>query len=61
MKKPSMNKPKAKSDAFEAIHASAIALHKIGAINKSAMRNFDAASLMPMTEILVARIHLNEK
>jgi putative transcriptional regulator len=34
-----------KSDAFAAIHASATALHKVGAIDKATVRDFDAASL----------------
>jgi putative transcriptional regulator len=34
-----------KSDAFEAIHSSASALHKVGAIDKATMRDFDAACL----------------
>lgn len=38
-------KRKFKSDAFEAIHASASALHKVGAIDKATMRHFDEASL----------------
>ena len=38
-------KPKFKSDAFAAIHGSASALHKVGAIDKATMRDFDAASL----------------
>ncbi|MEA2999547.1 MAG: putative transcriptional regulator [Sphingomonadales bacterium] len=38
-------KPKFRSDAFEAIHASAAALHKVGAIGKATMRHFDEASL----------------
>lgn len=33
-----------KSEAFAAIHASATALHKVGAIDKATMRDFDAAS-----------------
>lgn len=32
---------KYKSDAFEAIHSSASALYKVGAINKATMRGFD--------------------
>ncbi|MEO6217592.1 MAG: DNA-binding transcriptional regulator [Sphingomonas sp.] len=35
-----------KSDAFEAIHASASALHKVGAIDKTTMRQFDEVSLV---------------
>ena len=38
-------KTKYKSDAFAAIHASAKALHNVGAIDKATMRNFDGASL----------------
>ncbi len=38
-------KPKFKSDAFEAIHSSASALYKVGAINKTIMRSFDASCL----------------
>ena len=34
-----------KSDAFEAIHASASALRKIGAIDKATMRHFDESCL----------------
>ena len=40
-----MTKTKYKSDAFAAIHASAKALHKVGAIDKATMRDIDAASL----------------
>ena len=36
-------KPKFKSDAFEAIHSSASAMYKVGAINKTTMRSFDAS------------------
>ncbi len=38
-------KRKFKSDAFEAIHTSAAALHKVGAISKETMRSFDTSSL----------------
>jgi putative transcriptional regulator len=34
-------KKKFKSDAFEAIHESALALHSVGAIDKATMREFD--------------------
>jgi putative transcriptional regulator len=44
-------KPKFKSDAFEAIHSSASALHKIGAIDKTTMRGFDENCLAVPTEI----------
>jgi putative transcriptional regulator len=36
---------KFKSDAFEAIHTSASALHRVGAIDKATMRDFDDRSL----------------
>jgi len=36
---------KYKSDAFQAIHQSAAALHKVGAINKATMRHFDESCL----------------
>ncbi len=38
-------KPKFKSDAFAAIHASASALQKMGAIDLTTMRKFDASCL----------------
>jgi len=38
-------KSKFKSDAFEAIHSSASALLKVGAIDKATMREFDEACL----------------
>jgi putative transcriptional regulator len=40
MKKNTFN-----SDAFAAIHASAKALHKVGAIDKATMRDFDETCL----------------
>ncbi|QDQ27619.1 DNA-binding transcriptional regulator [Chitinimonas arctica] len=40
-----MTKQKFKSDAFEAIHSSASALLKVGAIDKATMRTFDEACL----------------
>lgn len=39
-------KHKFKSDAFEAIHASASALLEVGAIDKTTMRQFDDACLV---------------
>lgn len=45
-----------KSDAFEAIHSSASALFKIGAIDKATMRNFDDSCLNVMPEINPAQI-----
>jgi putative transcriptional regulator len=38
-------KRKFKSDAFKAIHSSASALYKVGAINKATMRSFDVSCL----------------
>lgn len=38
-------KPKFKSEAFAAIHASATALHNVGAIDLTTMREFDASCL----------------
>jgi putative transcriptional regulator len=38
-------KPKFKSDAFAVIHSSAAALAKVGAIDKTTMRSFDASCL----------------
>jgi putative transcriptional regulator len=40
-----MKKNKFESDAFAAIHGSATALHKVGAINKATMRDFDETCL----------------
>ena len=40
-----MRKRVYKSDAFEAIHTLAKALHKVGAIDKATMRNFNLACL----------------
>ena len=44
-------KRKFKSDAFEAIHASARALHKVGAISKVTLREFDESCLALPAEI----------
>ena len=38
-------KRKLKSEAFEAIHSSASALHKVGAIDQTTMRSFAASCL----------------
>jgi putative transcriptional regulator len=40
-----MTKPRYKSDAFAAIHESAAALHKVGAMDKQTMASFDEACL----------------
>lgn len=47
---------KFKSDAFEAIHASASALHRVGAIDKATMRRFDKASLAVPARLKPAQI-----
>jgi len=39
-------KRKFKSDAFESIHSSTSAMRKVGAIDKTTMRSFDASFLM---------------
>ncbi len=44
-------KTKFKNDAFAAIHASASALHKINAISKTVMSNFDTECLAIPVEI----------
>jgi putative transcriptional regulator len=44
-------KRKFKSDAFEAIHESACALLRAGAIDKMTMRNFDSACLVVPTSL----------
>ena len=38
-----VTKAKFKTDAFESIHTSTAALHKVGAISKATMRGFDVA------------------
>lgn len=56
-KKPAANE-KPKSKAFEAIHSAASALHAAGVIDKTTMRQFDAAclSVREMTSADVKRI-----
>lgn len=44
-------KSKYKSNAFEAIHQSASALLKVGAIDKTTMRDFDSSCLIATPEI----------
>jgi putative transcriptional regulator len=39
------NKKKFKTDAFAAIHKSALALHGVGAIDKATMRKFDESCI----------------
>jgi putative transcriptional regulator len=55
-------KVKYKSNIFEAVHSSALGLHKIGAINKATMRDFDARCLELSPELKPAEIKkLREK
>lgn len=52
-------KTKYKSDAFEAIHTAAAALHTVGAISKSTMRDFDEAAFVdpePLTPAQIKKI-----
>lgn len=49
-------KAKFKSDLSEAMHSSATALHKVGAIDKATMRDFDGRHLAIPTEIAPAQI-----
>lgn len=50
------SKTKYKSDAFEAIHSSASALLKIGAIDKSTMRDFDESCLLDIPDMNPSQI-----
>lgn len=57
-------KRKFKSDAFEAIHSSASALLKVGAIDKATMRSFDAACLsvpVPLKPSQIKRIREKQR
>lgn len=49
-------KPKFKSDVFAAIHASAAALQKVGAIDQTTMRQFDDTCLAVPTSLASPRI-----
>ncbi len=49
-------KPRFKSDVSEAIHSSAAMLHKVGALDKATMRDFDARHLSVPVEIEPAQI-----
>jgi putative transcriptional regulator len=49
-------KRKYKSDAFEAIHASANALHRVDAISKTTLREFDESCLASAEEIVPQQI-----
>lgn len=55
---------KYKSDAFEAMHTAAAALHKAGTINKATMRDFDAAAFVepePLTPAQIKKIRENAR
>lgn len=45
-----------KSDAFDAIHTSAAALHRVGAIDKATMREFDDSCLVALPVIAPKQI-----
>jgi putative transcriptional regulator len=49
-------KPKFKSDLSEAIHSSASAMYRVGAIDKATMREFDESCLSVPAQIPAARI-----
>ena len=49
-------KRKYKSEAFEAIHSSASAMFKVGAIDKATMRTFDKSCLTPPRKIAPTQI-----
>ena len=51
-----MANKKFKSDAFEAIHSAASAMHRVGAIDKTTMREFDAACLAAPPPLAPRRI-----
>jgi putative transcriptional regulator len=50
------NKLKFKSDAFEAIHSSASAMFRVGAIDKATMREFDESCLSVPAPLAPRRI-----
>ena len=52
------NKPKFKSDAFEAIHSTAQGLYRADAIDKTTMREFDESCLLVPAEIEPQQIKL---
>jgi putative transcriptional regulator len=58
------NKRKFKSDAFEAIHSSASAMYRVGAIDKATMREFDKSCLSvpaPMEPRRIKRIRESQR
>jgi hypothetical protein len=55
------DKRKFKSSAFQAIHESAVALHKIGAIDSAAMEDFDVAALQTSPTRAAPDVDLTDK
>ena len=58
------DKRKFKSDAFEAIHSSASAMFRVGAIDKATMREFDESCLVspaPMAPRRIKRIRESQR
>ncbi|HTB66667.1 MAG TPA: DNA-binding transcriptional regulator [Steroidobacteraceae bacterium] len=51
-------KRKYKSDAFEAIHSSAAALHRVGAVDKATMKDFDTSCIEEISPIRPAQIKM---
>lgn len=51
-----MTARKFKSDAFEAIHSAASALHKVGTIDKATMRTFDKDCFIPTPHFVPEQI-----
>jgi len=49
-------KPKFKSGHFAAIHSAASALHRVGAISKATLKEFDASCIEPVPAINPAQI-----
>ncbi len=52
-----MKKKTFKNDAFAAIHASATALHKVGAIGTAEMRDFNAVCFSITPEFSIGHVH----
>lgn len=55
---------KYKSDAFEAIHTAAGALHRVGSISMATMRDFDEAAFVepePLTPAQIKKIRENAR
>lgn len=51
-------KRKFRSDAFEAIHSSAAALHRAGTIDKATMKDFDESCIAKISSIRPAQIKM---